>query len=175
MYLTSKNKVLLTVVAFIILLIGIPTISHLPVHRTNIIHTDIYGDVTDPNFDIVQIRSFAEAQYIVLELTVAGVIETEDPEQSYPTFLYKIIVVAKGLNEGLNDQAHIYICTLKNGVVSQYGFDTEVENATLRIFFPWTAFLSDSYMIGLEGRAQNGLNDDHTLSDRNSAVARLFF
>ncbi len=172
MYLTSKKKVLLTVMAFIILLIGIPTISHLPVHRTNIIYTDISGDVTDPNFDIVQIRSFAEAQYIVLELTVAGVIQTEDSERSYPLFLYRINVVAKGLNDVT---AHIYACTFRNGVRNPHGFDTEVENATLRIFFPWTFFIPDSYMIGLEGRASNGLENDYTLSDRNSAIARLLF
>jgi hypothetical protein len=135
-------------------------------------HTDIYGDVPDPNFDIVQIRSFAEAQYIVLELTVAGVIQTEDTEPSYPAFLYRITVVAKGLNDVT---AHIYACTFRNGVRNPHDFDTEVENATLRIFFPWTFFIPDSYMIGLEGRASNGLDEDYTLSDRNSAVALLLF
>lgn len=171
-YLVSRKKVQLAIVVSIMLLICISTIGNLPVHRTDIVHADTYGDTLNPDFDIIQVRSFARPQYIVLELTVAGMIQTEESEALYSDFLYRIIVVAKGIDD---NSAHIYACTFRNGFVQQYGFDSEIENATLRIFFPWTAFVHNSYMIGLEGTALSGLDKDYTASDRNSDIACLLF
>ena len=165
----GKKRLAILVIASITLLIGIPTIGHLPVHRTNILHSDAQGDVPDPDFDIIQIRSYAQSQYVVLELTVAGLIQTADTESSYPDYLYRIIVVARGLNHG----PHVYSCKYQDGIVEQYGFDAEVENSTLRIYFPLTAFVSDSYMIGLEGSDQYTLDCDLTPEDRDSSLARL--
>jgi hypothetical protein len=167
----GKKQIAFIVIALIILLIGVPTIGHLPVHRTNILHSDAQGDVPDPDFDIIQIRSYAQSWYVVLELTVAGLIQTADTNSSYSDFLYEITVVAKGINLG----PHIYSCTYQNGIVEQYGFDAEVENSTLRIFFPLAAFISDSYMIGLEGRAMTPFDRDLTSEDRDSPLARLLF
>ncbi|MHA2322985.1 MAG: hypothetical protein ACXACG_15205, partial [Candidatus Thorarchaeota archaeon] len=90
---------------------------------------------------------------------------------SYTDFIYRINVVARGTDL----DSHIYSCAYQNGVVGQYGFDVEVENSTLRIFFPLTAFISDSYMIGLEGVAQSPFEDDLTPEDRDSNIARLLF
>ena len=146
-------------------------IGHLPIQKTNIQYSDPQGDVSDSDFDIIEIRSYAQFQYIVLELTVAGMIQTPDTEPSYSDFIYRINVVARGIDR----DPHIYSCAYQNGVVSQYGFDVKVENATLRIFFPLTAFISDSYMIGLEGVTQYSLDEDLTPEDRDSNIARLLF
>jgi hypothetical protein len=167
----AKKRIAFLAIILIILLIGVPTIGHLPVHRTNILHSDLQGDVPDPDFDIIQIKSYAQSRYIVLELTVAGLIQTADTESSYPSFLYRITVVARGINLG----PHIYSCTYQDGIVEQYGFDAEVENSTLRIFFPLAAFISDSYMIGLEGSAQTPFDRDLISEDRDSSLARLLF
>ncbi len=155
----------------IALLIGLPTIGHLPIHRTNIQYSDPVGDVSEPDFDIIKVRSYIQSRNIVLELTVAGIIQTPDTDSTYSNFIYRINVVARGINH----DPHIYSCAYQNGVVSQYGFDVEVENATLRIFFPLTAFISDSYMIGLEGVAQSPFEHDLTPEDRDSNIARLLF
>jgi len=167
----GKKRLAVLVIASITLLIGFPTIGHLPVHRTNILHSDAQGDIPDPDFDIIQIRSYTQSHYVVLELTVAGLIQTADTESSYSDFLYRITVVAKGINNG----PHIYSCTYQDGIVGQYGFDAEVENSTLRIFFPLTAFIPDSYMIGLEGTARTPFDQDLTPEDRDSSLARLLF
>lgn len=165
----GKKQFSILVTALIILLIGVPIIRQLPVHRTNILYSDAQGDATDPDFDIIQIKSYAQLQYIVLELTVAGLIQTSDTEESYSDFIYRINVVAKGIDR----DSHIYSCAYHDGVITQYGFDVEIENSTLRIFFPLTAFISDSYMIGLEGVAQSPFGDDLTPEDRDSTLARL--
>jgi len=167
----SRKQSALFMTLLLILLIGVPTIGHLPIHRTNIQYSDPQGDVLDPDFDIIEIKSYIQFQIIVLELTVAGIIQTPDTEPTYSDFIYRINVVARGINHC----PHIYSCAYQNGVVSQYGFDVEVENATLRIFFPLTAFISDSYMIGLEGVAQTPFEDDLTPEDRVSNIARLLF
>ncbi|MFW9803980.1 MAG: hypothetical protein ACFFFC_15060 [Candidatus Thorarchaeota archaeon] len=167
----SWKRVLLVIGMIIVVLLGTSIIGNLPVHRTNIVHIDPLGDVSDSNFDIVRICSYAERDNIVLELTVAGEIQTLE-SSSNPTFLYRIIVVARGLETN----PHIYACTFDGEVIKQYGFDYEVENSTLRIFFPLTAFVHDSFMIGLEATTGSPYADqDLTLEDRNSPIARLLF
>jgi hypothetical protein len=165
-----KRRTVLLILALAIILLGIGIIGNLSVHRTNIVRTDPIGDVTDPDFDILQIKSFAESQHVVLELTVAGVIQTLDTVP-FPNFLYRLIVVARGLETN----AHIYACTYDGDVIHQYEFDFEIDNSTLRIFFPMTAFVHDSYMIGLEASAGTPLEEDFTPEDRDSPVSKLLF
>jgi hypothetical protein len=167
----SRRQSAFLVSLLIIILIGVPMVGHLPVHRTNIQYSDPQGDVSDSDFDIIEIRSYIQFQYIILELTVAGIILTPDAQSSYSDFIYRINVVAREINR----DPYIYSCAYRNGVVEQYGFDVEVDGATLRIFFPLTAFLLGSYMIGLEGAAQYPFDEDLTPEDRNSSIARLLF
>ena len=167
----GKKQVAILVTALVILLIGVPSFGHLPVHRTNILHSDALGEVSDPDFDIIEIRSYAQSRYIVLELTVTGLIQTSDSEYPYSNYLYRINVVAKGIDR----EVHIYSCAYKYGIIEQYGFDVEVDNSTLRVFFPLTAFIPDSYMIGLEGSAQFSFGRDLTPEDRDSSLARVLF
>lgn len=167
----SWKRTILVVVMIIVVLLGTSIIGNLPVHRTNIVHSDPLGDISDSNFDIVRISSFAERDTIVLELTVAGEIQILE-DSSGPTFLYRIIVVARGLETS----PHIYACTFDGEVIKQYGFDYEVENSTLRIFFPFTAFVHDSFMIGLEATTGSPrAEQDLTYGDRDSPIARLLF
>ncbi|MBN2229354.1 MAG: hypothetical protein JW779_07140 [Candidatus Thorarchaeota archaeon] len=167
----DRKKVAYVAIVVVVLLIGIPTIGHLPVHRTSFVYEDVQADVSDPDFDIIQVKSYAQTRYIVLELTVAGLIQTSDSEFSDPNHLYRITVVARGVDRGV----HIYSCKYQSGVIEQYGFDFQIVNSTLRIFFPFTAFVSDSYMIGLEGSAQYTFDRDLTPEDRDSPLARLLF
>lgn len=165
----SWKRTVLVVVMIIVVLLGTSIIGNLPVHRTNIVHTDPLGDVSDPDFDIIQIKSIGEPSQIVLELTVAGRIQTPETA-SYPNFLYFIVVVARGISHG----PHIYSCVYDGENIKQYGFDFEVDNSTLRVFFPLTAFIPDSYMIGLEASAAS-LEEDNTPEDRDSSIALLLF
>ena len=168
----SKRTAGLVFLMLAIVLVGTPIIGNLPVHRTNIQYTDSLGDIQEPNFDIIQIKSHLVANNIVLELTVAGLIQITDSNISHPDFLYRIIIVGKHHDGG---QGHIYACTYSDGVIQQYGFDFEVDNSTLRIFFPLTAFIPDSYMIGLEGATCSPFEEDLTPEDRDSSIARLLF
>jgi hypothetical protein len=152
--------------------LGTSIIGNIPVHRTNILYTDPVGDVSDSDFDIIQIKSIGETSQIVLELTVAGRIQTTETA-SYSNFLYRVIVVARGISL---EEAHIYACTFNGEGIQQYGFDFEVYNSTLRIFFPFTAFVHDSFMIGLEATTGSPrAEQDLTPEDRDSPIERLLF
>lgn len=164
-----RKRTVLVLLTIATITLGISIIGSIPVHRTIILYADPLGDVSDSNFDIIQIRSFVEASYIVLELTVTGAIQTLDT-MTYPDFLYRVNVVARGLSS----EPHIYSCVYDGEKINQYGFDFEVDNSTLRIFFPLTAFVSDSYMIGLEASTAS-IEEDLTPEDRDSPISRLLF
>ena len=162
----ARNKIVPLVVVLVILT-GVVVIGQTPIHRMNIDYTDNLGDVNNQDVDIIEIKSYQDGSNIVLELTVAGQIQTGT------NYLYRIIITAKGL---IDTDSHIYACTFQDGQLTSYGFDTEIDNDTLRIFFPLTAFVSDSYMIGLEGNAFSpALEQDFTSDDRDGDVARLLF
>jgi hypothetical protein len=152
--------------------IAIPAFGRLPVHQTNIHHYDPIDDVSNPNIDIAEIRSYALNDEIVLELIVAGIIVSAEPSSENSSgYMYRLMLIARGLDEIV---AHEYSCTYRDGIVSQFDFMTEVENSTLRIFFSKNAFIPDSYMIGLEASAAYLAEEDYTLPDRAAPVARFF-
>jgi hypothetical protein len=164
MLLGKRTKII--VVLVIVMIPSIIVIGRIPVHRTKIEHLDLRGDVTDLDCDIIQIRSYLIGNDIALEMMVAGRINISS------TYLYRLTIVAKGIDD---DSAHIYALTCKDGTVSQFDLSVSTENDTMTIFFPLTQFISDSYMIGLEGTATNVHETDYTMEDRNGTVARLLF
>jgi hypothetical protein len=165
------NKRTLTTIIVIALIAGsVYYVGRLPVHLTDKIHSDVEGDVANPDVDIILIRSYGELNHIVLEMTVAGMI------QNMEYYRYVLTVVAREYN---SIEAHIYQCDYENGVVEQYHFETEVNNSTLKIFFSLSGFLQGSFMIGFEAAAFSpssaGAEKDTTTSDRESPIARLWF
>lgn len=162
------------VILVILVILGISVIGGLPVHRTNIEHTDSEGDVSNPNCDIVRIKSFADGKDIVLNMMVAGRIRnsTTSSQYSYP-YEYRFTIAAKMLDD---EEAHIYVIRYKNGALESCSDARALaENDTLTIFFPLSEFVSGSYMIGLEGWASDYNWVDRTSSDRNATIARLLF
>jgi hypothetical protein len=133
----------------------------------NVSHTDDVGDVSDPNADILSYRSYPENHYIVLELVVAGNIK------SISNYMYRLTVVAKYVGD---KRAHIYSCRFQDGVVGHYPLDAEIQNGTLRILFPFSQFIPNSYMIGLEASAYSTSGEeDLGLEDRDGEIQCLFF
>ena len=164
MILGKRTRII--VILVIVFIPSIIVIGRIPVHRTIIEHSDLRGDVSDPDCDIIQIRSYLTGNDIAVEMTVAGRINISS------TYLYRLTIVARGIDD---DSAHIYALTCKDGIVSQFDLSVSTENDTMTIFFPLTQFISDSYMIGLEGWATNVSEIDMTMEDRNGTVARLLF
>ena len=160
-------------ISIIVLFVGISYIGTLPVHRISVSHVDDIGDVSDPNVDIESYRSYLENNYIILELVVVGNIISNPDSLISSNYMYRLIVVAKSPGD---DRSHIYSCRFQDGEVGQYFLNFEVYNNTLRIFFPFSQFIPDSYMIGLEASAYSVFGDqDIGLEDRDSEVQRLFF
>ncbi|MFW9847664.1 MAG: hypothetical protein ACFFF4_00900 [Candidatus Thorarchaeota archaeon] len=162
----NGKKIGVLTLLIIILIAGSLVVGQLPMHKTNVLHTDSLGDVSDPNIDIVEIKSYQDGSYIILEMVVAGEIQTGE------NYLYRLIITARGI---MNHAVHIYSCTYQNGTLTSYTFTTGYNNSTLRIYFPLSTFASDSYMIGLEGIAQSPLEQDNTGEDREGEVTRLLF
>ena len=162
----NRKKVGVLAVLCIILVAGFLIIGQMPIHRSTVLHTDTLGDVSDPDIDIVEIESYQDGSYIVLEMVVAGEIQTS------VDYLYRLTITARGI---INSDIHVYSCTFQNGVLTSYAFDILYSNSTLQILFPLTAFVSDSYMIGLEGSAQSSGDEDTTDEDRDGEVSRLLF
>jgi hypothetical protein len=173
-FLRSKLPRTRVLALIIIVVIGIPSImfiGRMPVHRTNITHTDPEGDVSDSNCDIVQITSYRDGIYVAVEMQVAGSIQENNDFLPYG---YWLIIVLRGIEEGHTD-SHTINFYYENRTVSEPGLPVSVENDTLRLLVPFSRFNPDSYMIGLEGAASNGLEEDLTPVDRNGTVARLLF
>ncbi len=167
------KKILPVVLVLSIVITSILIIGLQPVHRTTIEHSDIENDVSDSNIDIISIRSYLNESDIILQMTVLGTILNSTADSNYE---YRLIIVARGV---IDDRSHIYTCYYDNGTTWPYDFQATPENNTLVIVFPLTIFLSDSYMIGLEGIAtvsgNDGVERDQTEEDRNEIVARLLF
>ncbi len=167
------KRVLATIALIIVISSGVVIIGQLPVHRTSVEHSDMKGDVSDASIDIVQIRSYLDGSDIVLRMTVTGRIMDDTSSVRYE---YRLIVVARGL---IDNRSHIYTCYYANSTTWPYPLQAFFENDTLRILFPIAVFVSDSYMIGLEGLASimgnNGIERDYTSEDRNGTVAKLLF
>ncbi len=167
------KKILPVVLVLSIVITSILIIGLQPVHRTTIEHSDIENDVSDSNIDIISIRSYLNESDIILQMTVLGTILNSTADSNYE---YRLIIVARGV---IDDRSHIYTCYYANGTTWPYDFQATPENNTLVIVFPLTIFLSDSYMIGLEGIAtvsgNDGVERDQTEEDRNGIVARLLF
>ncbi|MBD3159435.1 MAG: hypothetical protein GF309_11645 [Candidatus Lokiarchaeota archaeon] len=173
-FLRPKLPRMWILILIIVIVIGIPSIffiGRMPVHRTNITHTDPEGDVSDPNCDIVQITSYRDGIYVAIEMQVAGSIQENNDSLPYG---YWLIIVSRGIEEGHTD-SHIISLYYEDGTVSEPGLPVSVENDTLRLLVPFSRFNPDSYMIGLEGAASNGFEEDLTPVDRNGTVARLLF
>ncbi|MHA1907165.1 MAG: hypothetical protein ACW98Y_07710 [Candidatus Thorarchaeota archaeon] len=162
-----RTHILIVIVLATLFLSSFLIIAQSPVHHTDIEYSDALGDASDPDVDIIRLRSYREDQNIVLEMTVAGQIQTSS------NHLYRITIVAKGIAD---DNSHVYSCTFIDGELTAFDFDTEVDNDTLRIYFPLSAFIMDSYMIGLEGDTDApGLGEDFTGLDRDGEVSRFLF
>jgi len=169
---TRSRKVVTILVSIVVVIMTISHIGTLPVHRVTVSHTDELGDISDPNTDIVSYQSYPENNFIILELVVAGNI-ISDPESKIgwtSNYLYHLIVVARSVGD---KESHIYSCSFQDGIVGQYFLDTEVENDTLRIFFPLSQFLHGSYMTGLEAKAHSNYGVDYGVSDRNAEIQLL--
>lgn len=169
----SLKKLLLVALVLVIVVSSFLIIGLQPVHRANIEHTDIEDDVFDSNIDIISVSSHLEENDLILRMTVVGTILNNTADTSYE---YRLIIVARGL---IDNRTHVYTCYYANGTTWPYAFQALPENNTLVIVFPLTIFLSDSYMIGLEGIAtvsgNDGVERDQTEEDRNGTVARLLF
>lgn len=76
-----RIKILAIIAITVVASSGIIIIGQLPVHRTNNQNSDIEGDVTDSNIDIVLIKSYLEGDYIALQMKVIMLINTEMHEQ----------------------------------------------------------------------------------------------
>jgi hypothetical protein len=150
----------------IVLIAAFLIIGQMPIHKTTILHTDDMGDVSDQDIDIIEISSYQDGSYVMLEMVVAGEIQTST------NYTYRFTITARGI---INSDVHIYSCTYQNGTMTSYAFNVENERHTLRVYFPLSAFVSDSYMIGLEGNAQSSGEEDNTGADRESDVSRLLF
>lgn len=163
---TRSRKVATILILIVVVFLSISYIGTLPIHRVYVSHTDELGDSSDPNTDIVSYQSYPENNSIILELVVAGNIMSD------PNYLYHLNVVARRVGDR---EAHIYSCSFQDGIVDQYFLDSEVENNTLRIFFPLSQFLSGAYMIGLEAKAHSNYGIDYGVSDRNAEIQLLLF
>ncbi len=168
----GRTKILASITLVVVTLSGIIVIGQLPVHRTNIEHSDVEGDVIDMNIDIILIKSYLEGNSITLQMKVVGRVMNNTSSLEYE---YRIIVVARGFDD---ESAHIYTCFYSDGDITPNYLQAYTTNDTLTILFPLTAFLHGSFMVGLEGSASmsgNGVERDLTVEDRNGTIAKLLF
>lgn len=168
-----KTRLIAALIIIVVAVSGIVMIGQMPVNRTNIEHSDPVGDVTDPNIDIVRIKSYLNGTDLYLQMTVAGEIMVTNASIGYQ---YKLIIVAKGVSEDAS--AHIYTLSYDNGSMDLSSFSSlarpYVNGSTLTIVVPISILVQGDYMIGLEGAAM-AHGADYTAEDRNGQVAHLWF
>ncbi|MDF1538414.1 MAG: hypothetical protein P1Q69_05890 [Candidatus Thorarchaeota archaeon] len=167
-----KTRFTAMVIIIIVAIVGVIVVGQQPVHRTNIVHSDLPGDVTDADIDIVEIRSYLNGTELYLQLTVDGNIVESN---ATITYRYEIIVVAKGLSD--DSSAYVYVLSYENGSmgVSSYSSRSYVDGATLTLVIPISTLIHGSYMIGLEGCTLTPFEEDFTPEDRDGEVAHLLF
>ena len=161
-----RTRFLAAAVLIIVVVPSIIVVEQMPVNGTNIEHSDSVGDVSNPNIDIVQIRSYLNGTDLYLELTVAGSIVEINKTTLYQ---YRLTIVTKGVEADVG--IAIYQITYQNGSVSgcsAYGY---AKGDTLTLVVSIYAITSGLYMTGLEGRATSGSETDYTSPDRSSEVA----
>lgn len=168
-----KARLIAALIIIVVAVAGIAMIGQMPVNRTNIEHSDPVGDVTDPNIDIVLIKSYLNGTDLYLQMTVAGKIVVTNSTIGY---LYKLIIVAKGVSEDAS--AHVYTLSYDNGSMELSSFSDSVRpyvnGSTLTLVVPISILVQGDYMIGLEGAAM-AYGADYTAEDRNGQVAHLWF
>ncbi len=175
---SRKTRLIAALIIMSVAVAGIVVVGRQPVHRTDIEHTDTLGDVIDADIDIIGIRSYLNGTELYLQMTVAGRIVTDTTR-----YQYEMLVIAKSLDGGDHiitngSSGHIYaLFAYMNGSVapSLYSPRSHADGSTLTIAVSLSMFSSGSYMIGLEGIAKNGLEQDYTPEDRDSEIPRLLF
>lgn len=167
-----KTRLIAVLIIIVVAVSGIVVIGQMPVNRTNIEHSDPLGDVTDANIDIVLIKSYLNGTNLYLQMTVASEIVKTNATFAYQ---YSILVIAEGISEGSN--AFEYLLSYVNGSLTEspYSPCSYVNGTTLTIVVPISMIRQGDYMTGLEGFADNSLERDLTVSDRDGEVAHLWF
>jgi len=176
-FLRSKLPRTRVLTLIIIIVIGIPSIlfiGHIPVHRTNITHSDPEGDVSDSNIDIIQLCSYRTGNDIAFEITVAGKIRNVTDSSPYPDpYDYRITIITRKPNE---ESTPAYKISYTNGTLGlQYRTTARLENNTLTIFLPLHEIISGYYIVDIKGTARTYTETDTTEPDWNRPVARLLF
>lgn len=169
-----RTRVLALIIIIVIGIPGVFFIGRMPVHRTNITHTDPEGDVSDSNIDIVQLRSYRTGNDIALEITVAGEIRNVTDSSPYPDpYDYRITIITRRPNE---EGTPAYRVSYTNGTLGlQYDTRANVDNNTLTIFLPLYEIDSRYYIIDIKGTARTYTETDTTEADSDRPVERLLF
>ena len=168
---SRKTRIVALSLITVIAVASIAVLGQMPVHRTNIEHTDPLGDVADADVDIVNIKSYLNGTDLYLQLTVAGnIVETNATVR----YQYNINIVGKRVTD---TEGHLYGFTFENGSmgVSTYTSNSFVSGDTLTIVTPISTLLPGVYMIGLEAHAQTVYGQDYTAEDRDGEIAHLLF
>ena len=158
----KKMAILLAIPIIVILLL-----TNIPAHRFNNYHIDEQGDVADEDIDILYIKSSDHGEYVLLEMKVAGKINSKR--------VYCISVVAKDIKNE-QKEGFIYRCEYSNGSIDQYNLFSRIINEdTLQILFPKTHFYTGAYMVGLEAYTSGRDENDYCREgmERNNPIPRL--
>ncbi|MFW9987146.1 MAG: hypothetical protein ACFFC3_00660 [Candidatus Odinarchaeota archaeon] len=176
----KEKKRYAIIILYIIIAITIPSIlygiyiyGHSPVHRINIDMVDPSGDVSNPDIDIIEYRSYKSSEwrqnhssapyFIVLEIFVLGTVN----EDCY----YRFTVVARRTNDEIG---HIYSFLYNSGECDE-NFDIEIENSSIRMYFPINRLIPGDYITGMEVLAGDFYERDLTPEERDAPIARLYW
>ena len=147
---SKKKKIaLVSIIMVSVILIILLYLTTIPTHKFNNFHTDSVGDVEDENIDIVSIRSYEKGDNIILEMKVAGQIIS-----NHSMYFYHLSVVCRNIedeNSNEEEEGCVFRCIYSNGSVITYDIKSEVNNNTLKIYFPKNLLGEEFYMTGLEG------------------------